>query len=68
MDPEQRIRERAYQIWEAEGRPDGRGFEHWRQAQEEMGFEKEGDTLSGGIQSGVAPPAPKPGSGNEPGS
>jgi hypothetical protein len=29
---EQRIRERAYQIWEHEGRPDGRAEHHWEQA------------------------------------
>ena len=26
---EQRIRERAYKIWEDEGRPEGREAEHW---------------------------------------
>ncbi len=31
-DLEQRIRERAYEIWENEGCPAGRGDEHWRQA------------------------------------
>jgi len=31
-DLEQRIRERAYEIWENEGCPEGRGDEHWRQA------------------------------------
>jgi len=29
---EQRIRERAYEIWENEGCPEGRGDEHWQQA------------------------------------
>jgi hypothetical protein len=29
---EERIRERAYQIWEANGRPFGREEEFWRQA------------------------------------
>jgi hypothetical protein len=29
------IRERAYQIWEAEGRPEGRADDNWRQAAEE---------------------------------
>ena len=31
-DLEQRIRERAYEIWENEGCPQGRGDEHWQQA------------------------------------
>jgi hypothetical protein len=29
---ERRIRERAYFIWEHEGRPEGRHLEHWRRA------------------------------------
>jgi hypothetical protein len=29
---EQAIRERAYLIWEREGRPDGRAEDHWRYA------------------------------------
>jgi hypothetical protein len=34
------IRERAYAIWEAEGRPDGRDWEHWyRAAHEVLGAE-----------------------------
>jgi hypothetical protein len=31
-DLEQRIRERAYEIWENEGCPEGRTDEHWQQA------------------------------------
>jgi hypothetical protein len=31
------IRLRAYQIWEAEGRPEGKQSEHWRQAEEQLG-------------------------------
>jgi hypothetical protein len=31
-DLEQRIRERAYELWENEGCPEGRGDEHWQQA------------------------------------
>ena len=33
------IRERAYHIWEREGRPDGRAYEHWVQAQIELAAE-----------------------------
>jgi Protein of unknown function (DUF2934) len=29
---EQTVRERAYGIWEAEGRPEGRDAEHWQMA------------------------------------
>jgi DUF2934 family protein len=34
------IRERAYAIWEKEGRPDGKSLEHWLRAEAEMGNEK----------------------------
>jgi hypothetical protein len=30
------IRERAYRIWESQGRPDGKHDEHWRQAANEV--------------------------------
>jgi DNA-binding protein H-NS len=33
------IRQRAYAIWEREGRPDGRHEEHWQRAVEEIGRE-----------------------------
>lgn len=33
---EQAIRERAYAIWEEEGRPDGRDLDHWRRAEQEI--------------------------------
>ena len=31
-----RIRRRAHEIWEAEGRPEGRAHEHWLRAQREI--------------------------------
>ena len=34
---EHRIRERAYQLWEEEGYPDGRDRAHWQQASDEIG-------------------------------
>ena len=33
---EHRIRLRAYEIWEEEGRPEGRADDHWVRAQEEL--------------------------------
>jgi Protein of unknown function (DUF2934) len=39
MTPEQKeqaIRERAYAIWEEEGRPDGKHLDHWRRAEDEI--------------------------------
>ena len=40
---EDRVRERAYSLWEAEGCPDGCAERHWQQAEAEL-F----DTASGG--------------------
>ena len=36
MADEKAIRERAYHIWEAEGRPHGRDREHWERASREI--------------------------------
>ena len=38
MDPElrHRIEERAYALWEANGRPEGRALDHWLQAEQEI--------------------------------
>lgn len=33
---EDRVRERAYQLWEKEGRPEGQHLHHWRRAEEEL--------------------------------
>lgn len=35
-DREQRIRERAYSIWESEGRREGDHTEHWHRASQEV--------------------------------
>jgi hypothetical protein len=34
------VQHRAYLIWESEGRPDGRAFEHWVQAETELAKER----------------------------
>jgi hypothetical protein len=39
-DAERRMRERAYFLWEQEGRPEGRADEHWYAAQWELTKEK----------------------------
>jgi hypothetical protein len=38
MDPlmEEAIRQRAYEIWEQEGRPEGRDLTHWLRARTEI--------------------------------
>jgi hypothetical protein len=33
------IRARAYQIWEQEGRPEGRDLEHWKEAVRQLEVE-----------------------------
>ena len=35
-DTRRRIRERAYTLWETQGRPHGRDQEHWLQAEAEI--------------------------------
>jgi hypothetical protein len=35
-DLHERIRQRAYQLWEQEGRPEGRAESHWQQAEAEV--------------------------------
>jgi hypothetical protein len=42
-DRDERIKRRAYEIWEREGRPSGRDVEHWREAEAEIVAEDEGD-------------------------
>ena len=48
MDREERIRQRAHEIWEREGRPEGREQQHWYQALEEITVEEEGSLSSAG--------------------
>lgn len=35
QNDEHAVRERAYFIWERDGRPDGRAYEHWMSARAE---------------------------------
>jgi len=37
---QQRIRERAYHLWEADGQPHGRALEYWERARELVGMEE----------------------------
>ena len=64
---ESKIRDRAYELWEREGRPEGAAQSNWKQASDELESEasdtSNADTLddaSGGVESGVAQPMPKP--------
>jgi len=71
MDRQEEIRLRAHQIWEAEGRPDGKEAEHWARAEQELngrdGDSGAGDQTEGGIASGLQPggttPSASPGAG-----
>ncbi len=36
IDREEHVRRRAYQLWEQEGRPEGRDTAHWSQAEAEL--------------------------------
>ncbi|MBB2673678.1 UNVERIFIED_ORG: hypothetical protein GGE44_003247 [Rhizobium esperanzae] len=44
-DKHEQIRRRAYEIWEAEGRPEGADLRHWMQARDELAGEDEDATL-----------------------
>src|SRR3954453_8047965 len=59
-DKEQRIRVRAYAIWEEEGRHDGRAEERWRQAELEI----EQALRSAEAQAAEAPEQPPKAAGN----
>lgn len=45
---EHKIRDRAHRLWEAEGRPEGRGHEHWLEAERQVLAEEETGTLPDG--------------------
>jgi hypothetical protein len=41
-DYEQKIRQRAHEIWESEGRPEGRHEHHWQKASDEHASQTNG--------------------------
>ncbi len=45
---EQRVRDRAYHLWEADGRPDGNAGEYWERA-------RELEAIAGSIGAGLLP-------------
>ena len=53
---EERVRERAYHLWESEGRPAGRHAEHWRVSELATLAELE---AASAIKPAKAKPAPK---------
>ena len=52
---EQRIRERAHQIWESEARPDGQDQSHWERALREIEVEERAKTSSAAERASDAP-------------
>ncbi len=52
---EDRIRCRAYELWESEGRPEGREVDHWLRAAQEVSGEVNGEAAAVG-----APAARRP--------
>ncbi|WP_188259555.1 DUF2934 domain-containing protein [Azospirillum tabaci] len=57
QDRAQRVRRRAHDIWEREGRPDGRHDDHWAQAEAEVDDEIRAERQSEETESS-APDAP----------
>ena len=66
MQDQDRIRQRAHEIWEREGRPEGHHDEHWAQASQEIAAESgaspsdpaapdEAPTLAAGDGAGATP-------------
>lgn len=70
-DREDRIRARAYEIWESEGKPAGREDEHWERARREVdgasadgqssGTEPADSTTSSGLGNSLQPGGTIPG-------
>lgn len=54
MQDDEHIRHRAYQIWEAEGRPEGREAQHWAQARDELGIPGDDALLEGQEDQGLS--------------
>jgi hypothetical protein len=49
------IRRKAYEIWESEGRPEGRQDEHWRRAHETFNQDKHTAEISGETSATATP-------------
>ncbi|WP_353859577.1 DUF2934 domain-containing protein [Azospirillum formosense] len=62
QDRAERVRRRAHDIWEREGRPEGRHDEHWAQAEAEVDDEIRAERQSEDTESSApdAPPARRP--------
>lgn len=64
---EDEIRQRAHQIWEREGRPDGMDKDHWTRAERELSGEIPADApKQAGARRAGAGTAPKKANGTRP--
>jgi Protein of unknown function (DUF2934) len=54
---EERIRTRAYELWEVEGRPEGREIDHWLRAVQELAAQERGGEDA--VQAVEAAPRPQ---------
>lgn len=54
-DRDDKIRARAYQLWEEEGRPEGRAEQHWYTARESLAVEESYETTYLPIDTGMGP-------------
>ena len=52
---DEHIRRKAYEIWESEGRPEGRHDEHWRRARENANHGKRAAEITGDTPSPETP-------------
>lgn len=63
---EEQIRARAHEIWEEEGRPEGREEEHWRRAAQELvGNDQADEAVDVGASSGLHPGGTLPAGGHK---
>lgn len=51
---EERIRRRAYQLWEDDGAPEGKSDEYWSRAEKQVAAEYDADGDSAGVPSDQA--------------
>jgi hypothetical protein len=67
-DREERVRQRAHELWEQAGRPEGQQERHWRQASQEIPVEGEPNlstVAAGRMEATGTPRAPlSPGAAN----
>ena len=58
ISDETKIRDRAYQLWEQAGQPEGRDAEFWHEAERELSEEEDVDVSSEGSKIDLPPIVP----------